>query len=112
MLPKAFRLAKKKDFDSVFKKGQHFKEGFLILRIAANKKDNSRFGIIVSQKVAKKATARNRIKRQIRAVIRPWLPQIKKRADVVLIALPGLIPKDFSKTEAAIIKLFKTAKLI
>jgi ribonuclease P protein component len=34
------------------------------------------FGISISQKVSKKAVVRNRIKRQIRAVLRQFLPRI------------------------------------
>lgn len=112
MLPKANRLSKKKDFEMVFKKGKGFKEDFLILRFVSSKTKRARFGIIVSQKISKKATIRNKIKRMIRTIIKPKMSKIKKEADIVFLALPGLENKDFWEIEETINKLFKKAKLI
>lgn len=112
MLPKANRLSKKKDFDQVFKKGKSFKEDFLILRFVLNKVKRCRFGIIISRKVSKKATVRNKLKRRISVLIEPKIMKIKKRVDVVLVALPNLEKKDFWEIEETVNKLFKKAKLI
>ena len=112
MLPKANRLTRKKDFGTVFKKGKNFKEDFLILRIVSTKRKENRFGIIVSQKISKKATVRNKIKRKIRAIIKPVMPGIKQGEDIVFVALPGLEVKDFREIEKTINKLFKKAELI
>ena len=106
MLPKTNRLSKKNDFEMVFKKGKSFKEDFLILRFVYNKIKRTRFGIIVSQKISKKATVRNKIKRMIRAVVRSRTSGIKKGADIVFLALPGLENKDFWEIEKTINKLF------
>lgn len=112
MLPKENRLQKKKDFERIFKKGKGFKEDFLILKFISNNLNQSRFGIIISQKILKKATIRNKIKRRIRELIRLRLPKIKKRLDIVLIAIPGLETKDFWEIEETINKLLKKAKII
>ena len=96
----------------VFKKGKSFKESFLILRFVSAKAKDFRCGIVVSKKVSKKAFVRNKIKRRIRAIVRPMIPKIKKKTDTVLFALPGLEKKDFWETEKIIDKLFKKAKLI
>ena len=111
MLPKANCLKRKKDFEQVFKKGEGFVEDFLFLKFVLNNLKKSRFGIVVSQKISKKATIRNKIKRRIRAIVSKVLPKIKEGVDLVLVAVPGLENKDFWEIEETINKLFKKAKL-
>jgi len=90
MLPKKNCLKKEKDFAKVFKEGQNFKEDFLYLKIKKNNLKSSRFGFIVSKKVSKKATSRNKIKRRLREIVRIKLPFIKKGIDGVIIVAAGL----------------------
>lgn len=112
MRAKENRLKKKKDFALVFKKGQGVKEDLLVLKFLPNQLKNSRLGIIVSQKVSKKATSRNKIKRRLKNLIQIKMPNIKKKVDIVIITLPGLGKKDFWETEKIVNKLFQKAKLI
>lgn len=112
MLPKPNRLKKKKDFEAVFKKGKSFKNSFLVLKIAPNKLEISRFGLIVSQKVSKKAVVRNKIRRRLSEIIRKKMEEIKNGQDMALIVLPGLENKSFLETEEIIINFFKKIKII
>lgn len=112
MLPKANRLKKKKDFEKVFKEGKRFKEDFLFLKIRKNNLKVSRFGFVVSQKISKKATIRNKIKRRLRELVRLKLPKIKTGIDGALIVKEGLENKDFWEIEELMDKLFKKADLI
>lgn len=132
MLAKENRLRKKRDFEAIFKNGETFKEGFLILRKTGNNLDIDRFGFIVSQKISKKANIRNKVKRRLREVVGLSIKNHlllnnflannnktidtkndKKRGlDMALIALPGIEKKDFSETKENLIKLFEKAKLI
>lgn len=107
MLPRANRLTKKKDFEGVFKKGRSFKEDFLILKILKDDSNQIRFGFIVSQRVSKKATVRNKIKRRISKLVRQKLGKLKKGMDIVLITVPGIETKDFWEMEESLSKLFK-----
>lgn len=107
MLPKVNRLTKKKDFDVVFKKGKSIKNDFLIFKILKNHLKESRFGFIVSKKISNKASLRNRIKRRLRAAVLNKLKNIKTPTDVVIIALPGIIKKEFSHIEEIIFKFLK-----
>jgi len=111
MLSKKNRLKKKKDFEEVLKKGKGFKEDFLVLKVKNNNLKTSRFGFIVSQKLSKKATVRNKIKRRLRECVRRVLPRIKKKVDGVIITKPGLELRDFWEIEEIINQLFKKAKL-
>jgi len=119
MLPKINSLKKRKDIERVFEKGKRFKEDFLILKITKNALSQTRFGFIVSKKVSKKATLRNKIKRKLREIVSKKGKKLKKGChpsvtrpgmDILLIALPGLETKDFWEIDETLNKLFKEAK--
>jgi ribonuclease P protein component len=111
MLSQTHRLKKKKDFDRIFKKGKGLREGFLFVKAVQNGLADSRFGFVVGQKVSKKATTRNVIKRKLRALMRERLPKITKGLDIVIVVL-GTIPKnDNAIIEKTVDNIFKKAKL-
>jgi ribonuclease P protein component len=112
MLPKINRLKRKKEIERVFKKGEGFKEDFLILKTAKNNFKNSRFAFVVSQKVSKKATLRNKVRRKLRELVKAKVKKIKKGKDLILVAVPGLEKKDFWEIEETVNKLFKKAKCL
>jgi len=112
MLAEINRLKQKKDIERVFRKGENFKEDFLILKLAKNSLNRARLAFVVSQKVSKKATLRNKIRRRLSELVRFKIKKIKKGIDVVVVALPGLEEKDFWEIEETINKLFSKAKLI
>lgn len=113
MLPRENRLKKKKDFERVFRKGKGVKGNFLVLKILEKKenKEEPRFGFIVSQKVSKKATLRNKIKRRLREAVRKNLKFLKKGIDGIFIALPGIKDKDFQKIKEEVEFLLKKTKV-
>jgi ribonuclease P protein component len=49
------------------------------------RRDNSRFSIVVSKKISKKATIRNLIRRRIYEIIRLELPYLRSNYDIVII---------------------------
>lgn len=112
MLLKINRLKKRSDFDWVFKRGLKFKEDFLSLKVVKNNLKHSRFAFIVSQKISKKATLRNKIKRRLRTIIRVKLQKIKKGLDIILVVNSGLEKKDFWELEEILYTLFKKANLL
>lgn len=112
MLPKKNRLKKRKDFESVFRKGKGFRENFLFLKKNKNNLNQTRFGFIVGGKVSKKATIRNKVRRRLSSLVQEKLAKIKTGFDIILIAQPGLKNKNFEEIERIINRLFKKAKLI
>ncbi|MGA2418406.1 MAG: ribonuclease P protein component [Candidatus Staskawiczbacteria bacterium] len=102
MLPKINRIKKKKDFETIFKKSKSFKNNLFVFRIMENGLGKNRFGFVVSQKVSKKATIRNKIRRRLAEAARAHIKNIKIGADIVLIALPGIEKKEFSEIEEAV----------
>lgn len=111
MLPKENRLTHKKDFDKIFKEGKGFFAGSIGIKSAPNDFVYSRFGIIVSNKVSKKAVVRNKLRRQIREIIRLNLKNIKNGMDVAIICNPGLEKKEYKEIENELLQILKRVKL-
>lgn len=112
MLPQPNRLKKKKDFEKAFKEGKNWSQDFLFLKVKKNDLEESRFGLVVSKKVSKKAVVRNKLKRRLREIIRKRLPEIKKGIDGVIVIKPGFPEDNFEGIEKKIEKLFKKARII
>jgi len=112
MLAKENRLRKTKDFEKVFKKGKAYREDFLFIKIAENGLKDSRFGFVVSKKFSKKALDRNRIKRQLRGIIKLKLSEIKKGLDIIILVIPGSVNQDFSQLSVTMDKIFKRAEIV
>lgn len=109
MLPSKNRLQKKKDIDDAFRKGKTKSNGFFVIKLKSNHSENWRFGFIVSQKISKKATARNKIRRRLHGIINNKLKNSafgKTGMDMLIIARPGLEKKDFKETEKSLLDLF------
>lgn len=105
MLSQSNRLRSKKDIERVFKRGQRFKEGPLLLKALKNDSNISRIGFVVSQKVAKEAVSRNKIKRRLRALIGGQIKNIKEGIDLLFIALPESADQDYLHMNESINKL-------
>lgn len=88
MLAKKNRIRKKKEFDRVFKKSKPVSSENLIIRSSLGQ--NIKFGFIVSNKVDKRSSRRNAIKRQLRAITREFFPKVKDGTNVVV-----MVKKDF-----------------
>lgn len=111
MLAKEHRLRKQKDFEAVFKTGRYSRGVFLSLKAAKNNLAESRFGIVVSAKVSKKAVVRNKIKRRLRHIIHRRLPEVKDGFDVAVIAAPAAAEKTFGETVSEFNDLLEKGKL-
>jgi ribonuclease P protein component len=112
MLKKRYRLNKNKDFDRVFQQGASAYAAFLGLKVAANNLPESRFAILVSKKIDKKAVARNKLKRQIRNILRADYVQKIKGYDVVIVCLPPIAGKDFNEIKEELGFAFRKLKLV
>jgi ribonuclease P protein component len=114
MLSQQFRITKKEDFEAVYRGGKSFSAGMMIVAVRNSGSNLTRFGIVASAKFSKLATQRNRIKRQIREIVRKNQKNMKSGYDIVI-----SVRKIGSKTnyssreiEKAIGEIFHRAKLI
>lgn len=76
-------------FASIFKKGSRSKDALFLVCAAPSNQAYARLGVNVARKVASKAVARNRIKRQVRETFRQHQQDVAN-LDVVVIAQTGV----------------------
>lgn len=86
MLKRPFRLRSKDDFKRVYTKGKTLNTRFFRVKTVPNELAYARIGVVLSNKVIKKAAKRNRKKRQIREATQQLFPQLKTGYDIVVIA--------------------------
>lgn len=113
MLPDKNRLKKDADFQKTWKRGASFYTKTLGFKILQNGLSVSRFGIVVSTKISKLATVRNRLKRQLREIIHEKIKEIYPGYDLVISALPTAAGKEYVELEKEIdagLKHFKIVK--
>jgi ribonuclease P protein component len=85
VLPNQNRLRRREDFAKVYAKGDRYRGTYLSLRILFDSNDPlTRIGLVVSKKVSKLAVTRNRFKRQLRAIFRQLLSQLKDGLQIVV----------------------------
>lgn len=108
MLDKKHRLSK----NVSFKNSKIFSSTAFILKIRSLSEEYSGFAIVISKRIDKRATERNRIKRQIRNSIEEILPEIKKASQVLIIAKPGIRSLSFLQTRDSLEELFRKAKIL
>jgi len=111
MLNKKNRLRLDKDFDNAFKQGQSFYNDVFGLKLAKNNLNEFRLGVLVGLKVSKRAIRRNRIKRQIREIVRLETPKLKTGYDLVVITLPKIVDKDFPEIKSLLLEGLKKLEL-
>lgn len=120
MLPRANRLKHRRDFIAVYQKGIRRQTSHLALRALrfsekaqqSQPQTPTRIGIVVSQKVSKRATVRNRIKRQIRAALRQLLPRIARGWQLVIVVRPTAQECDSSKFLQELKQLLANAEVL
>jgi ribonuclease P protein component len=111
MLPQVNRLRKKKEIERVFKVGRNVFNPICGFKFQANGLSLSRFSIIIGLKVSKSAVKRNRLRRQVREVIRLNLSKIRSGFDFAFIISPKALGKDYQELEQIILSGLKRAGL-
>lgn len=113
MLPCKNRLLETKDFEAINRTGSFFSFGDVFLKIKENKLKKTRIGFSIGLKFSPKAVVRNRVKRQLREIVRKEMENIKEGLDI-MISLKKSAKKEFSSQELRddFLGALKKAKLI
>ena len=94
MLARKYSLKTKSDFDLVKLQGvKHASDTFTLVSFNRKDQEHPRFGFIVSTKVSKNASLRNRAKRSLSEGVRRAVFSLKPGYDFVFLAKPNIIKK-------------------
>jgi len=111
MLPKLHRLHQDQEIKSLTKAGQTFFLPQFIFKYQKNTEKISKFAIVVSTKVDKRASVRNLLKRRMRAAVKAILPNINTGFSVLIIAKKQALELDFQAITKQFIFAFTKSKL-
>ena len=91
------RLKRRRDFQAVYERGiRRYSRNLIFIALLVdseleNKPYPTKIGISIGRKVSKKAVIRNRIKRQIKGVMRQQLPHMSNNWHIVVVVRPSAI---------------------
>ena len=112
MLPVKFRLTRDKDFKKISASGKSFFSPLFRVRTLPNNLAHSRFAFIVTTKTSKKAIVRNRIKRQVREIVRLKHEGANPGYDIVVTIKTTALNKAYQELEKDLLKLLAKAKVL
>ena len=117
MLPRKNRLSLRTELHRIQKEGKIYHSPFfgLLVNKRSEIKDQrleSRFGLIVSKKVHKRAVKRNRVKRLLRESVRLLLPKVKPGFDAVFLTKKKILEEDFSAVSQTVSRVFEEAGIL
>jgi len=111
MLRSENRLKKRKEFNYIYKKGESFGSKFVALYCSNTPKRVKKVGFSVSKKIGK-AYVRNKLKRQMRAIVREQIPNMQDNIAYIFVAKSGIETLSFIELKDCILNvLFKSGKL-
>jgi ribonuclease P protein component len=112
MLPQAHRLRLEKDIKTLFSRGKSVFGEMVGIKFAKNNLPVSRFAVVTGIKVSKKAVVRNRLKRQVRAIIHELLPRLATGNDILLSVKPAAFGRSYRELETEVLTNLKKARLL
>ena len=99
----------KKDINLLFRQGKTVKSSFFFIRFLKNNQNHLRVAVILSAKLFKKATMRNRLKRKILEIIRSG-HFLENSYDIAIVVTANILGKQSKESnrelEQTIIKIF------
>jgi len=114
VLPAPNRLKLRRDFTTVYNQGDRHHGKYLKLRVYStnNLLAQVQLGVVISKKVSKKAVIRNRIRRQIRAIFRGFLPQLKQGLQIVITVITVPSIPSYPELQEDLTKLLSRARVL
>ena len=107
-MSKCQRLASSRDIARIRKHGRAWKNEFVVILVLPNSLEITRLGFSVSSRVGK-SFVRNRVKRQLREMLR--LVWLQEGWDVFLVARQGIDTVDFCNLKQSVNHLLGQAKI-
>lgn len=107
MLTRTRRIAKEKDFNTILGRGRFVATPFFLLKYTNNDLAYDRYGFVVSKKVSKKATERNKAKRRLRAIAQKNPYTAAHGRDMVFVVKKEIVHAPFNAIQEAALAAFK-----
>ncbi len=85
MLGQAYRLRQRSQIARLYRKSERAQSSALTLKAAPNQRQKSRLAVVVSTKISKRATVRNRIRRRVLGSVEALWPQLNSGFDLLII---------------------------
>lgn len=108
---KRYRLQKNRDFQITYKRGKSLGHPLLVLVYRKTNRLQPRIGISITKKFGK-AVKRNRIKRQLREILRGRVRTVKQGYDIVFIVRKDAKNADFKHLGDSVHNLLKRGGLL
>lgn len=110
-MDRAHRIRRRDDFARVRQEGRRLAHPLLRLQWAANALPLTRFGFVVSKRVALRAHERNLIRRRLRELARTRLDQVAPGYDVVITAQTAARSAGYQELGGALHQLLQRSRL-
>jgi ribonuclease P protein component len=120
-LPRAYRLRHRQDFQQVYQKGRRRVSTYLSVNVLPSSPQPqgrsgslppSRFGIVISKKVSKKAVVRNRVKRRLKGALRELKSQLAPGLMAVIVCRSEITGCDYDEILRELKKLLILLEVI
>ena len=109
MLNTQNRLKKRKEFSYIYKKGTKVYGQHLCVFFVPSKLSSPKIGISVANKVGN-AVVRNKLKRQIRHIMREFVPMIKNK-NLIVMVYPEIVGTTFADLKTNIQKTLQKGNI-
>ncbi len=97
-------MSDKSGIEEVFKKGKRLDSKLFSIKFLLAGNNLSKFAIVVSLKISKKAALRNKIRRMISEIIRLNISKLRPGYNIVLMVKPAVLDKRAEDLEKFLMK--------
>lgn len=112
MFPAEHRLRHEKDIKALFAKSKSVFGIYTGMRFRKNNQEHTRIAVVCGTKVSKRAVVRNRLKRQVRAVVQEHLEKIAPGHDILFFLRKEAVGVKFHDLKQQIETSLTKAKLL
>ncbi|OGL85943.1 ribonuclease P protein component [Candidatus Uhrbacteria bacterium RIFCSPLOWO2_02_FULL_48_12] len=111
MFPKKRRLRHRRDINFLLRRGRQINVPGLTLRFLPTANSYPRATVVAGVAVSKKATVRNRLKRQVRHLLASEIKLLNRGVDIMLTIRPPLLKLTKDERLAAVKEALRRARL-
>lgn len=110
MLPRIYKLTKKRDIENLAKTGRRLGSVFFNVKYKKSAHTKERYLIVVSAKVSKKAVERNKVRRRVREIIRTEMLGDLGGFDIMVVVKDSALRAGFDALKSDLLNLLVKIK--